>query len=181
MYLIPQAAITGSPISPTPKSVRTTVAAVFNRDISDDDSLSEAEAVIVLASKVLQDIGYEAEATQTLFRNFKAVIGDWCERMRLGVASKVGNRFVQRPSPILLTITDNRSAAIVGGNFSTRYYDFIDAKEIIVPKTVSPLLQVGLSLLRLFELSVGIPKSDWYPLAAAEAIEAAKQVGQTSD
>ena len=126
-------------------------------------------------------MGYTSEAVQTLFRHFKDTIEDWCERMRTAIASQRSNRLIKRPSSIILTITDNRSAAIMGGTASTRYFDFIDAKEITGLRPVGPLLQVGVSLLRLFELSVDMPQSDWYPLAAKEAIEAERSATRTAD
>lgn len=185
--LIPQALVLGSPINPSPAFLRTVLASVFNRDVktSDDsaDNISEAETVVVLGSKLLLDLGFERNHIQAIFRKFKDVIEHWGDQLRSAIASHGGDKPLKlRPGTLMLTISDNTRAAMVNNHeVRTQYYDFKKDEEITALTGVAPILQLAVNLSQLFESVVDTHRSDWYRLAAKEAVESARQVERAVD
>lgn len=183
MFLVPQSCVLNSPFKPDAGLVRTVVASVFNRDITPEDKLSEAEAIVVLGAKLLLDTGHSTETAQSIFRHYRQIVEEWGQRYRLAAASawrctEHGRPLMKKPEPILLTIIDNKTATIVGTSGKMgAYFNFKEATEP-ASLVVGPILQLGLSLSRLFELVAGNSEDRWYCRAAAEALEAALPAGQ---
>jgi hypothetical protein len=185
MFLVAQSYVLNSPFKPDARLVRTVVASVFNRDITAEDKLSEAEAIAVLGTKLLLDMGYVSEEIQSIFRHYRKIIEEWGQRYREAAASlwrcqEHGKPLMKKPEPILLTIIDNKTATLIGtsGKLGT-YFNFKDATEP-ASLVVGPILQIGLSLSRLFELVANNSEDRWYCLAAAEAFGAVLQAGQAA-
>ena len=122
-------------IGPDSAHVRTVLAGVFNRDIHNGHSeeISEHEAVVVLAAKMLLDMGHKSGYVQAIFRLNK-------ERL-------LGKR-LDGVLPVLLSISDNRYAVVFGDvNDYVPVYDYTTGERCAMPGT--PLLQLSINLTKL--------------------------------
>jgi len=174
--VIPQSKL--APFNPDMGLLRAIVAAVFNRDIDSSSNLTEAEAMVSMASKLLLDMGYEQSRLQTLFREFR----DELQARGAHFRQLIREYGEVEVTPLILTIIDNRYAGLVTpegrlGNL----FDFMDAKVLTKPVGKSPILQVGLTLSKLFEHAAGIHQSDWYAQSAREADGSAVPEAQVAD
>lgn len=166
--VIPQSKL--SPFNPDAGLLRSIVAAVFNRDIAESSNLTEAEAMVSMASKLLLDMGYEQSRLQTLFREFREELNARGDHFRQ-LVREYGKIAV---SPLILTIIDNRYAGLVTseGRLGS-LFDFVEAKVLKKSVGKTPILQVGLTLSRLFEHAADTHQSDWYVQSVREADESA--------
>lgn len=186
-FLIPQTLVLDSPVKPTPAQLRAVLAGVFNRDVVNSTdaahNLSEAQAIVVMGSKLLFDLGFEQNHVQAIFRHFKDIIERWVELTREAIASYGGNKPLKlRPGPLMLSISDNTRATMVHDNTTrTRYYDFKKGEEITILTGVAPILQLAVNLSRLFESVVDTRQSDWYRQSVKEAVESGRRADQVSD
>jgi len=180
---IPQKLVLDSPVEPNPELLRAVLASVFNHDITTDTLLSEAEVVVVLGTKLLNDIGFEAVDTQSIFRRYKTIIEEWGDQLRVAVASRGGKKaLILRPKPLMLMISDNRRVAMSYGNEKrTPFFDFKKSEELKALVGMSPILQLALDLSQLFESAVDTLKSEWYHLTSKEAVESAQSADLAVD
>lgn len=162
--VIPQARL--APFNLDTGLLRSVVAAVFNRDIDETSNLTEAEVMVLMASKLLLDMGYEQPHLQTLFREFREdLVARGSHYRRL--VREYGKISV---SPLILTIVDNRYAGLVTTEGPLRsLFDFKEAKSLKKSVGTTPILQVGLTLSRLFEHAADTHQSDWYVRSVREA------------
>jgi hypothetical protein len=174
---IPQKLVLDSPVEPNPALLRTVLASVFNRDITADTLLSEAEVAVVLGAKLLKDLGFEMDDIQIIFRRYKSYIEEWGKQLRIAIASRGSNKaLILRPKPIMLMISDNRRAALLYENEKrTSFFDFKKSEELIALAGVAPILQLALNLSQLFESAVDTLRSEWYHQTAKEAVESAQK------
>lgn len=170
--IVPSSLVTDSPLKVAPGLLRAVLAAVFNRDITEDGMLTEAEASAALSAKMLSDLGFESMEALDILRHFKDIMEEWGERLREATASHGGNKAIKlRPGAMVLTISDNRRAAMLYGDAKkTKFYDFKKAKELTALTGSAPILQLALNLSQLFESVVDTRQSPWYSHAAKEAV-----------
>lgn len=163
-YLIPQDRVINSPFKPDAGLVRTVVASVFDRDVSADANLSEYETITVLGTKLLLDMGYTPEHAQAIFRHYRADIKLWVAELRARFCEGAAD-----PGPMMLVILDNTITTLLRSKegLGKDYFNFKQATMMEAPKR--PVLQVGISLSRLFSLVLGDPTDRWYPRALMEA------------
>ena len=174
-YVIPQDRVLNSPFKPVVSLVRTVVASVFNRDISADDKLSETETIVILGTKLMMDMGHSAPHIQAIFRHFLVDIKLWVAQLNARYREDA-----KAPGPMMLVILDNSVATLLRAEegLGKSYFDFTQATMVEAPR--QPVLQVGLSLSRLFSLALGDPKDRWYPRSLAEAAEADPPADQSA-
>lgn len=125
-------------VGPDREHVRTVLAGVFNRDIRDGDTeeLTEHEAVVVLAAKMLLDTGHRSGHVQAIFRLNK-------ERL-------LGKR-LDGVLPVLLSLSDNRYVVVFGDvNDYVPVYDYTTGKRCGPLRL--PLLQMSINLTKLLEM-----------------------------
>lgn len=174
-FVIAQELVLNSPFKPEAGLVRTVVASVFNRDVGADDKLSEAETMAVLGTKLLLDMGHTQEHAQTIFRHYRNDLETW--------TSDLIDRFhknYEKPGPLILVILDNQVTTMlrIRGHIRKEHFDFKKATDTEAPSR--PVLQVGITLSRLFSLVLGDPKARLYPRLLAEATEAERQADQSA-
>jgi len=161
-YDISQKQLNDSPIKPGSGLVRTVVASVFNRDVTDDDKLSETETMAVLGSQLLLDVGHTLQHVQAIFRHYRETMEQWGQTKR---------------TPLLLTVLDNQVTSLLADLLTNRsYFDFRKATEV-AEGWGPPILQVGISLSRLLALVVGDQQARQPRRAQAEAVEAEQPAG----
>lgn len=125
-------------ICPDRAHVRTVLAGIFNRDVRPDDItvLTAVEAVVILAAKMLLDMGHKSGYVQAIFRLNK-------ERLL--------NRRFDGELPVILSISDNRYAMVIGGlDDAVPIYDYIAGD--LSTASGTPLLQMSINLTKLLEM-----------------------------
>lgn len=120
------------PLRPSGQEIRTAAASVLNMDGT--DTFTEHEAVIVLAYKLLSDVGIDQEYTVTILRYFRAVLLHW-----------------NYPQALLLSVNDNRYAVLVGPH-DAGGVDYKAGLAVDPTKLPAPLLQASVNLAGLYEL-----------------------------
>jgi len=125
-------------ICPDRAHVRTVLAGIFNRDIRPDDlaELTSIEAVVILASKMLLDMGHKSGYVQAIFRLNKA---------------RLLERRLDGELPVILNISDNRYAMVFGGlDDAVPIYNFIAG--VLSTTSGTPLIQMSINLTKLLEI-----------------------------
>lgn len=141
--------VEGSPIHPTPKTCRAVLAQVFNRDNWQDD-VTPAEAVVILASKLLADSGHDGDHIVSIFRYFREDIEYW--------AKHVSGSLRMANNLLVLTIMDNRRASLIGPlhdrrcQGERRVFEFKEGVEATASPV--PILQLSVTLSGLLALIV---------------------------
>ena len=117
--------------------VRMVMAGVFNRDIgSEDTEIAYVEAVVVLASKLLEYAGFCGGHIQTIFRLLHG-----CIELQLSNT--------ERSAPVVLSISDNRYVMVIGSYGPI--YDYVEG--VRVKEAPIPLLQMSINLTKLLQIA----------------------------
>jgi len=180
-YCIPTSVATGSPFKPSPALVRAAAAAVFNRDLADDDKLCVAELAVTLGYKVLMDMGHEQTHAQTIFRFFKDLIEEWSAAFEVWHVhmGRPYNKIKLKPDPIMLEIIDNKYALMLDGKKRSKLLDIREG--VATTRRGWPVIQVAVQLSALTELVLDTQGSDWYRhLLAGESAAAAPAIRSDS-
>jgi hypothetical protein len=131
-------AVLSTHICPDRAHVRTVLAGIFNRDVRTDavEELTPVEAIVILASKMLLDMGHKSGYVQAIFRLNK---------------TRLLERRFDGELPVILSISDNRYAMVFGGlDDVAPIYDYITGELSASPGT--PLLQMSINLTKLLEM-----------------------------
>ncbi|HSN71216.1 MAG TPA: hypothetical protein VLT59_06895 [Steroidobacteraceae bacterium] len=125
-----------TPIRPDEKLVRSVMASVFNVDLVDDVPVKAQHAIIVLAYKLLVDMGHDPDHVVHILRFFREAIEQW-----------------QPIDRAILNLSDNRYAMFFTYEREFDEFKVLDYREGEVLATApEPLFQASVNLRALAEL-----------------------------
>lgn len=122
-----------TPIRPDEKLIRSVLASVFNIDLLDVEAVKAQHAVVVLAYKLLLDMGHDPDHLIQIFRFFRCGIEKW-----------------QLEDRGILNLSDNRYAMFFMYAEEFKVLDYREGE--VLANAPEPLFQASVNLRALAEL-----------------------------
>ena len=164
--MVPVAQVLACPLELDFRVVQTTLASVFNRDVSPDTDLVEAEVLSCIVYRVLLKSGFAADDITAILRHCREDLEEFGLELRRSL--EYSSHWGAITTGTSLQILDQRYAGTNRGG--ARCYDFKERKVVPWPKQV--LLSLAIALPTAFVLVVGTGRDSEYCRSVKAAVEA---------